>query len=129
MTVCALQGRFIVDADVVRPGRTFWSDELFDIVQNIGGTRGDGPFYNVPGFPDNFKVDAAAGMACRCPSGQHVEAAEGCWNWCVSSVASHAFCLLSPQIDHWAQLSPKCNPLVSFSPTQAYCLPAVGGVP
>ena len=63
MTVCALQGRFIVDADVLRPGRTFWSDELFDIVQNIGGTRGDGPFYNVPGFPDNFKVNAADGLA------------------------------------------------------------------
>ena len=62
MAACALQGRFIVDADVVRPGRTFWSDELFDIVQNIGGTRGDGPFYNVPGFPDNFKVDAATGL-------------------------------------------------------------------
>ena len=67
MTVPALQGRFIVDADVVRPGRTFWSDELFDIVQNIGGTRGDGPFYNVPGFPDNYKVEAAAGLAL-CPT-------------------------------------------------------------
>ena len=92
MTVSALQGRFIVDADVVRPGRTFWSDELFDIVQNIGGTRGNGPFYNVPGFPDNYKVGTAAGLA----SGKAVEKAEGCWNQC-NSTASHDSCLGSAE--------------------------------
>ena len=38
-------------ADEMRPGRTFWRDDVFDITQTA-----DGPFYNVPGYLDNFKV-------------------------------------------------------------------------
>ncbi len=38
-------------SDEMRPGRTFWRDDVFDITQTA-----DGPFYNVPGYLDNFKV-------------------------------------------------------------------------
>lgn len=38
-------------SDEMRPGRTFWRDDIFDITQTA-----DGPFYNVPGYLDNFKV-------------------------------------------------------------------------
>ena len=40
-------------SDEMRPGRTFWRDDVFDITQTA-----DGPFYNVPGYLDNFKVQA-----------------------------------------------------------------------
>lgn len=46
-----MQGRFVMFADEMRPGRTFWRDDIFDITQTA-----DGPFYNVPGYLDNFKV-------------------------------------------------------------------------
>lgn len=48
--VCIDQGRFVMFADEMRPGRTFWRDDIFDITQTA-----DGPFYNVPGYLDNFK--------------------------------------------------------------------------
>ena len=41
-------------SDEMRPGRTFWRDDIFDITQTA-----DGPFYNVPGYLDNFKVSKA----------------------------------------------------------------------
>ena len=37
-------------SDEMRPGRTFWRDDIFDPTQTA-----DGPFYNVPGYLDNFK--------------------------------------------------------------------------
>ena len=37
-------------SDEMRPGRTFWRDDIFDPTQTA-----DGPFYNVPGHLDNFK--------------------------------------------------------------------------
>lgn len=46
----AVQARFIMFADEMRPGRTFWRDDIFDPTQTA-----DGPFYNVPGYLDNFK--------------------------------------------------------------------------
>ncbi|DBA98894.1 TPA: hypothetical protein ACH3X1_014643 [Trebouxia sp. C0004] len=48
--VCIDQGRFVMFSDEMRPGRTFWRDDVFDITQTA-----DGPFYNVPGYLDNFK--------------------------------------------------------------------------
>jgi len=49
--VLSVQGRFVMFSDEMRPGRTFWRDDVFDITQTA-----DGPFYNVPGYLDNFKV-------------------------------------------------------------------------
>ena len=52
--------------DDMRPGKTFWQDDVFDIAEKPDGPfyrqRGDikqtadGPFYNLPGYWDNFKV-------------------------------------------------------------------------
>lgn len=41
-------------SDQLRPGRTFWKDDVFDLPQP--GGAGNGPFYNLPGYLDNFKV-------------------------------------------------------------------------
>ena len=53
-------------SDYMRPGKTFWQDEVFNIDETPDGPfynePGDipqsakGPFYNLPGYLDNFKV-------------------------------------------------------------------------
>lgn len=54
-------------SDESRPGRTFWKDDVFDITQ--GGGAGEGPFYNLPGYLDNFKVQVqSCDLSPDCPT-------------------------------------------------------------
>ena len=61
-----VQGRFILFSEDLRPGKTFWRDDIFDIAERPDGPfynelgdisqTAEGPFYNLSGFLDNFKV-------------------------------------------------------------------------
>lgn len=75
-------------ADESRPGRTFWKDDVFDIQQGEGA--GEGPFYNLPGYLDNFKVQLqSCDLSTDCLTGIYcpASASDLLSSCCLGSVA------------------------------------------
>ena len=95
-------------SDEMRPGRTFWRDDIFDIKQTA-----DGPFYNVPGYLDNFKV--LHHCICILP----MQLAAECGKVWSCIVLAHNHCSLSTM-----------HPLISYAlSSEDYCVVILLGLP
>lgn len=94
--LCLAQGRFIMFSEDMKPGKTFWKDDVFDISERPDGPfyhepgditlPADGPFYNLPGYLDNFKVRNAP-----CDNQAGISALQVLYKVCCLSVMQNCY--------------------------------------